>query len=210
MSQAEPFEIDLRTPPRDEVPVAQEGNGMTTAHGTPIGATVWLTGLPSSGKSTIAEGVAERLRTEGQPVEMFDGDEIRRTLTADLGFSREDREENVRRIGFVAMMLARNGIVSLVPVIAPYAASRDKVRGLHEELGIPFLEVHVATPVDVCSVRDVKGLYAKQRDGRMSGLTGVDDPYEPPTNPELRIPTERQSVRESVQAVYELLVGRSL
>ena len=180
---------------------------MTTANGTPIGATVWLTGLPSSGKSTIATRLAQRLRAEGRPVEVFDGDEIRRTLTADLGFSRADRAENVRRIGFVAMMLARNGVIALVPVIAPYADSREKVRALHEEHGVPYLEVHVATPVEVCSRRDVKGLYARQRTGKLSGLTGVDDPYEPPDHPALRLPTQRQSVEESVDSVYRMLLS---
>jgi adenylylsulfate kinase len=180
---------------------------MTTAPGSPIGATVWLTGLPSSGKSTIAVGLAERLRAEGRAVEVFDGDELRRTLTADLGFSRADREENVRRIGFLAMVLARNGVIALVPVIAPYAASRDKVRALHAEQAVPYLEVHVATPVEVCSERDVKGLYAKQRTGSLSGLTGVDDPYEAPEHPALRIPTQRQSVPESVESVYRVLTA---
>jgi adenylylsulfate kinase len=169
--------------------------------------TVWLTGLPSAGKSTIAFGVADRLRAEGRRVDVLDGDELRRTLTADLGFGRADRDENVRRIGFVAILLARNGVTVLVPVIAPYAASRDKVRAAHEEAGIPFLEVHVATPVEVCAKRDVKGLYAIQRAGRLRGLTGVDDPYEPPIRPDLAVPTHRQSVAESVTAVYRAIKG---
>jgi adenylylsulfate kinase len=170
------------------------------------GQTVWLTGLPSSGKSTIATELAERLRAEHIPVDVLDGDELRRNLTADLGFSRADREENVRRIGFVASILARNGITVLVPVIAPYAASRDKVRALHEEQGARFFEVHVATPVEVCAIRDVKGLYARQRAGQLSGLTGVDDPYEQPAAPELRIPTQTQSIEESVESLYRLVI----
>lgn len=170
--------------------------------------TVWLTGLPSSGKSTIAFGLAARLRAEGRRVEVFDGDELRRTLTADLGFSRADRDENVRRIGMVAMMLARNDVLSLVPVIAPYADQRDKVRALHEEAGLAYLEVYVATPVRVCAGRDVKGLYAKQRAGVLTGLTGVDDPYEPPVNPDLSIPTQHESVTESVDSVHRLVVAR--
>lgn len=169
------------------------------------GRTVWLTGLPSVGKSTVAAGLAERLRADGIKVEILDGDEIRRNLTADLGFSRADREENVRRIGYVASLLARNGVTVLAPVIAPYAVSRDKVRALHAEQGIEFVEVHVATPFEVCAKRDVKGLYAKQRAGKLRGLTGVDDPYEPPANPELRLPTHVQSVAESVEAMYRLL-----
>jgi adenylylsulfate kinase len=180
---------------------------MNTDHGT----TVWLTGLPSSGKSTIATGVAARLRTGGRRVEILDGDEIRRNLTADLGFSRADREQNVARIGFVAMVLARNGVTVLVPVIAPYADSRDKVRALHAEAGIGFTEVYVAAPVEVCADRDVKGLYAKQRSGKLTGLTGIDDPYEQPVNPELRLETHTQPVSESIAAVYRhLALGMAL
>ncbi|MBB5958558.1 adenylylsulfate kinase [Saccharothrix tamanrassetensis] len=172
-----------------------------------VGRTVWLTGLPSAGKSTIAAAVAERLRADGRPVEVLDGDEMRRSLTADLGFSRADREENVRRIGCVAGLLARNGITVLVPVIAPYAADRDQVRAAHRAQDVPFSEVYVATPVDVCADRDVKGLYARQRAGELTSLTGVDDPYEPPVDPELRVPAHTQPVSESVEAVYRLIVS---
>ena len=174
------------------------------------GMTVWLTGLPSAGKSTIALGVADRLRASGRRVQVLDGDEIRRNLTRDLGFSRADREENVRRIGFVAKMLSANGVVTLVPVIAPYASSRDQVRVQHKEDGVDYAEVYVATPVDVCSERDVKGLYAKQRAGQLRGLTGVDDPYEPPPAPELLVPTHTQSVGESVAAVCAFLRARAV
>lgn len=172
------------------------------------GATVWFTGLPSAGKSTIARGVAERLRAAGHRVEVLDGDEIRRNLTSDLGFSRRDREENVRRIGFVAGLLARHGVITLVPVIAPYAAARDGVRAQHAAGGLDFIEVYVATPVDVCSRRDVKGLYARQRAGELRGLTGVDDPYEAPDHPELLVPAHLQAVDESVDAVHAFLRGR--
>ncbi|MCF6526662.1 adenylyl-sulfate kinase, partial [Streptomyces sp. JJ36] len=144
---------------------------------TDTGATVWLTGLPSAGKTTIARALAERLAGEGHRVEVLDGDEIRTFLSAGLGFSREDRETNVQRIGFVARLLASHGVKALVPVIAPYADSREAVRKRHQAAGTPFLEVHVATPVEVCSERDVKGLYARQAAGELSGLTGVDDPY---------------------------------
>jgi adenylylsulfate kinase len=173
---------------------------------TTAGSTVWLTGLPSSGKSTIAGGVAERLRADGHRVEILDGDEIRRNLTADLGFSRADREQNVGRIGFVAMLLARNGVTVLVPVIAPYAASRDRVRALHDDAGLGFTEVHVAAPVEVCADRDVKGLYAKQRAGKLTGLTGVDDPYEEPADPELRLSTHLQPISASITAVYDFVL----
>jgi adenylylsulfate kinase len=174
------------------------------------GATVWLTGLPSAGKTTIANALADRLRTEGHRVQVLDGDEIRTYLTADLGFSKEDRQENVRRIGYVAELLARNGVKALVPVIAPYASSRDAVRTRHVASGACYLEVHVATPVEVCADRDVKGLYARQRAGEVSGLTGVDDPYEPPARPDLRLHTHEQSVEESADAVYSVLVSRRL
>jgi adenylylsulfate kinase len=173
------------------------------------GSTVWLTGLPSAGKSTIARALAVRLRAEGRQVELLDGDELRSHLTADLGFSRADRDANVRRVGYVARLLARNGVTVLVPVIAPYAAARAQVRADHEADGSVFVEVHVATPLDVCAVRDVKGLYAKQRAGEMSGLTGVDDPYEIPEAPELRLDTE-ESVAESASRVHAVLVQRGL
>ncbi|MGC2997784.1 adenylyl-sulfate kinase [Streptomyces sp. G35A] len=174
------------------------------------GATVWLTGLPSAGKTTIAHELAGRLSERGHRVEVLDGDEIREFLSAGLGFSREDRHTNVQRIGFVAELLARNGVTALVPVIAPYAGSRDAVRKRHEANGTPYVEVHVATPVEVCSVRDVKGLYAKQAAGELTGLTGVDDPYEEPVSPDLRIESQHQTVQESAAAVHALLSERGL
>lgn len=174
------------------------------------GATVWLTGLPSAGKTTIAYALAERLRSEGHRVEVLDGDEIREFLSAGLGFSREDRHTNVQRIGFVAELLASNGVKALVPVIAPFADSREAVRKRHAAEGTAYLEVHVATPVEVCSERDVKGLYAKQAAGEISGLTGVDDPYEAPESPDLRIESHTQSVQESASALHALLTERGL
>ncbi|MFD6556471.1 adenylyl-sulfate kinase [Streptomyces sp. NPDC058398] len=174
------------------------------------GATVWLTGLPSAGKTTIAYELAGRLREEGHRVEVLDGDEIREFLSAGLGFSRADRHTNVQRVGFLAELLARNGVKALVPVIAPYADSREAVRGRHKENGTTYLEVHVATPVEVCSVRDVKGLYAKQAAGELTGLTGVDDPYEEPESPDLRIESHTQTVRESAAALHALLTEKGL
>lgn len=186
-----------------EVPADGAGGG------TP-GVTVWLTGLPSAGKTTIARALATRLRTAGRRVEVLDGDEIRRFLSAGLGFSRADRHLNVTRIGFVAELLASHGVTVLVPVIAPYADSREAVREQHEAEGSRYLEVHVATPVEICSERDVKGLYARQAAGEISGLTGVDDPYEPPTDPDLRIATHEQSVEESAATLESLLRERGL
>ncbi|GHA75726.1 adenylyl-sulfate kinase [Streptomyces termitum] len=174
------------------------------------GATVWLTGLPSAGKTTIAEELAGRLRREHRRVEVLDGDRIRTFLSAGLGFSRDDRDTNVRRIGMVAEVLARNGVLVLVPVIAPFADSREAVRARHSATATPYLEVHVATPVEVCSVRDVKGLYARQAAGEISGLTGVDDPYEAPQAPDLRIESHTQTVRESASALHALLTERGL
>ncbi|MER5445043.1 adenylyl-sulfate kinase [Streptomyces sp. NPDC002766] len=184
---------------------------MTTKPGTRAqGATVWLTGLPSAGKTTIARHLGERLEAEGHRVEILDGDEIRRFLSAGLGFSRADRTTNVQRIGLVSEVLARNGVLSVVPVIAPYADSREAVRKRHEASATPYIEVHVATPVDVCSERDVKGLYARQAAGRLTGLTGVDDPYEPPADPDLVLATQAQTPEESAAAVYAVLVERGL
>ncbi|MET7638041.1 adenylyl-sulfate kinase [Streptomyces sp. NPDC005438] len=174
------------------------------------GATIWLTGLPSSGKTTIAEAVARRLREEHRRVEVLDGDRVRRALSPDLGFSREDRNTNIQRVGLIAEVLARNGVTVLVPVIAPYAEARTGVRERHARSSTPYLEVHVATPVEVCSARDVKGLYARQAAGEISGLTGVDDPYEEPLAPDLRIESQHQSVAESTEALYALLTERNL
>ncbi|WP_030893805.1 adenylyl-sulfate kinase [Streptomyces sp. NRRL F-5053] len=174
------------------------------------GATVWLTGLPSAGKTTIAHALAERLRNQGRAVEVLDGDEIRTFLSAGLGFSRADRDTNVQRIGFVSELLASHGVTVLVPVIAPYADSREAVRKRHQAEGTGYLEVHVATSVDVCARRDVKGLYAKQAAGELSGLTGVDDPYEPPGAPDLRIETDGRSVDDSAGELYALLSERGL
>jgi adenylylsulfate kinase len=183
---------------------------MNNAPRTASGATVWLTGLPSAGKSTIADALADRLRDGGHRVEVLDGDEMRTFLTRGLGFSRADRIENVRRIGWIAALLARNGVKALVPVIAPFASARDKVREMHAASGAPYLEVHVATPLAECRRRDVKGLYAKQARGELSGLTGVDDPYEPPNSPELRIDTDRLSIESAVTMVHSALSARGL
>jgi adenylylsulfate kinase len=166
------------------------------------GRTVWLTGLPCAGKTTIAYAVAERL--DG-PVEVLDGDEVRAYLSADLGFSKADRDAQVLRVGWVASRLARHGVTVLVSLVSPYAAARDKVRALHGEAGVDFYEVHVATPVEVTRERDVKGMYAKALAGEITGFTGVDDPYEPPASPDLRIDAHRETVAESAARVLELI-----
>ena len=168
------------------------------------GLTVWFTGLPSAGKTTIAQSLEKRLLDAGHRVEILDGDVVRRHLTKGLGFSKEDRDENIRRIGFVANLLSRNGVVVLCSVISPYRAIREEVRDLH---GDRFFEVYVSTPVEVCSGRDVKGLYARQRAGEMTGLTGVDDPYEPPLAPDVVVPTVEETVEQSVDRVWLALHG---
>ncbi|MFF5973385.1 adenylyl-sulfate kinase [Streptomyces sp. NPDC012769] len=186
---------------------------MTEPNGEPAGwqgGTVWLTGLPSAGKTTLARSLAGRLRAEGHRVQVLDGDEVRAALSAELGFSKEDRDTNVRRIGYVAGLLAAHGVTVLVPVIAPYAVSRAAVRDLHAAHGVPYLEVHVAAPLETCADRDVKGLYARQAAGELQGLTGVDDPYEAPVDPDLRIRTEDQTVEESIRHLRALLAARGL
>lgn len=174
------------------------------------GATVWFTGLPSAGKTTLANAVAASLRARGRRVEVLDGDAVRDTLSAGLGFSRADRDTNVERIGFVAELLARNGVLVLAAVISPYARARARVRERHLASGTAFVEVHVATPLDECAARDVKGLYARSRAGQVSGLTGVDDPYEAPNNPDLRIDTTGRTTGECVEAVLATLATRGL
>lgn len=169
------------------------------------GATIWLTGLSGSGKSTIAASVEEALIAEGRAAYRLDGDNIRHGLNADLGFSAEDRAENVRRIGEVARLFADAGVVVLVPVISPYRSDRDTVRQRHVEAGLPFIEVFVDTPLEVCEARDPKGLYAKARAGEITGFTGVDDPYEPPLDPELSIDTTVTSPDEATSLILRLL-----
>ena len=171
------------------------------------GATVWLTGLPSAGKTTLATALAGRLE---RPVEVLDGDEVRAFLSRGLGFSREDRDTNVLRIGWVAATLAKHGVVVLASVISPFADTRARVRELHEARGADFVEVHVATPVEVCSERDVKGLYARQAAGELSGLTGVDAPYEAPEAPDAVVRTQDQTLAESVEQLLTVLRERGL
>ena len=175
-----------------------------------LGATVWLTGLPSAGKTTLATALAERLRAAGRAVELLDGDAVRPVLSSELGYSRADRDANVARIGWVAHLLARHGVLVLASVVSPYAEARNAVRAEHEARSVPFFEVHVATPVEVCAERDVKGLYARQRSGAMAGLTGVDGDYEPPSRPELRLDTSGRSVGDVVDELITLLRKENL
>ncbi|MCQ4575319.1 MAG: adenylyl-sulfate kinase [Candidatus Brocadiales bacterium] len=169
------------------------------------GATVWFTGLPSSGKSTVAHNVEKLLREKGHKVEVFDGDVIRKNLCSDLGFSREDRDTNIKRIAFVCKLMTRNDVVAIAAAISPYRETRDYARS---EVGKDFIEVYVRAPLSVCKDRDVKGLYKKALAGEIKGFTGIDDPYEEPLDPELILHTDKESVDESVQRVMGELEKR--
>ena len=165
------------------------------------GVAVWFTGFSGAGKSTIADALTKKLQTEGYNLEVLDGDEIRENLTKDLGFSKQDRDTNIRRIGFVAKLLARNGVIVLVPVISPYRAIREEMRANIRD----FVEVFVNAPLSVCEERDVKGLYKKVRAGQIKQFTGIDDPYEPPTNPEIECRTDLEELAESVDKIFNKL-----
>src|SRR3954467_12963159 len=169
------------------------------------GVTVWITGIPGAGKSTIARLTAAELRARGRRVEVLDGDEIRRELSRELGFSREDRDTNVARIGYVADLLSRNGVTVLAAVVSPYRAARDAVRARHGER---FVEVHADAPVQVCAERDPKGLYSRARRGEIQGLTGLNDPYEAPLAPELVLRTAEEAPEESVARLVGLIEAR--
>ncbi|WP_420717409.1 adenylyl-sulfate kinase [Leptolyngbya sp. NK1-12] len=165
------------------------------------GVTVWFTGLSGAGKTTITQAVATELRNQGCRVEVLDGDIVRENLTKGLGFSKADRDENIRRIGFVSQLLTRNGVIVLVSAISPYRAVREEVRG---KIG-QFVEVYVNAPLAVCEQRDVKGLYKKARAGEIQQFTGISDPYEPPLNPEVECRTDLETLDESVNKVFAAL-----
>lgn len=176
---------------KDPVPDVREEEGFT----------VWLTGLPCSGKSTIAAKLVEHLRASGRKVEVLDGDLVREHLSKGLGFSRADRDANVLRIGFVAQLLARNGVAVVVAAVSPYASTRELVRQQ-----IPgFVEVFVECPLEECERRDVKGMYKRARAGAIGAFTGVDDPYEPPLHPDVTVRTREEEVDESLQKVLDKL-----
>jgi len=167
------------------------------------GFCLWMTGLPSAGKTTLAHAVAAELERRGRRVEVLDGDEIRRGLSADLGFDRAGREGHAARVAFVAKLLARNGVVPIVALISPSASSRARARA---EIG-RFVELYVATPLAVCEERDVKGLYRRARQGLVKEMTGVDDPYEPPDHPEIQVDTVGRSPEDCARFVVHELVG---
>ncbi len=165
------------------------------------GFTLWFTGLSGSGKSTISERVALRLQRKGLQVEVLDGDIVRTHLSKGLGFTREDRDENIKRVGFVCQLLTRHGVISIASVISPYREARDHNRKLIGN----FVEVYTRCPIEVCAKRDIKGLYQKAAAGEIKGFTGVDDPYEPPLNAEVVCHTDTESVEESVELVIKKL-----
>jgi len=171
------------------------------------GATIWLTGLSGSGKSTVATSVERLLIEAGRPAYLLDGDNLRHGLNGDLGFSAEDRTENVRRAAEVARLFADAGVISLVPLISPYRADRDRAREAHELAELPFYEVFINTPIEICEQRDPKGLYKLARAGEITGFTGIDDPYEAPNSPELELTPDDGEPQAQAAKVLELLKG---
>ncbi len=168
------------------------------------GLTVWLTGLSGAGKSTIGAAVRDTLHSQGYRVELLDGDEVREFLSKGLTFSKEDRDENIRRIGYVAELLTRHGVIAIVSAISPYREARDSVRRR-----IPhFIEVYVNAPLAICEARDVKGLYRKARAGHIAHFTGIDDPYEPPLTPELECRTDLEQINESTEKILTAILQR--
>jgi len=167
-----------------------------------VGFTVWFTGLPSSGKTTLANLLQKELDELGFPVEVLDGDEVRQRLTKGLGFTKEDRDENIRRIAYVAKLLTRVGAVAITAAISPYREARERAK---VEIG-RVIEVFVHCPLPVCIQRDVKGLYAKAMRGEIKNLTGISDPYEAPTDPDVVVNTDRESMEESLDKILQVLL----
>lgn len=166
-----------------------------------VGMNLWITGLSGAGKTTIALGVMHEIKVRNYRVKILDGDVIRSHLSKGLGFSKEDRNTNVRRLGFVAGLLSRNGVVAIVAAISPYREVRDEIRATTTN----FVEVYVKAPLAVCEARDVKGLYAQARTGKIQNFTGIDDPYEAPLNPEIVCYTDSEKIEESVRKVIAKL-----
>ncbi len=179
---------------------------MSAEHSSAPGFTLWFTGLSGAGKSTISEIIHQRLQGAGRKAELLDGDVVRTHLSKGLGFSREDRDINVRRIGWVCEVLSRNGVVAIAAAISPYRGVREEIRER-----IPnFVEVFVDCPLDVVAARDVKGLYKKAFAGEIPEFTGVSDPYEPPLNPEVRVDSSTQTPQQSADRIWETLENRGL
>jgi adenylyl-sulfate kinase len=173
------------------------------------GFVLWFTGLSGAGKSTLSQKVAERLRASGRRIEVLDGDEVRTHLSRGLGFTKEDRDINIRRIGYVARLLARNGVLVIVAAISPYAEIRDEQRRLVEADGAGFCEIFMECPLEVLIERDTKGLYARALTGELPRFTGVSDPYEPPRNPDVLVRSNQDSVEHSVDRILAWLDAHS-
>lgn len=174
------------------------------------GFVVWFTGLSGAGKSTLTEALAPALRERGCRVEVLDGDIVRTNLSKGLGFGKEDRDTNILRIGYVANLLARNGVAVITAAISPYRSTRDASRALVEGDGSAFVEAYVAATLEQCEARDVKGLYAEARAGTRPGFTGIDDPYEPPLRPEVVLPTGSEPMTASVERILNYLEATGL
>ncbi len=174
------------------------------------GATIWFTGLSGSGKSTVAVALEKALHAQGRLVYRLDGDNVRLGINKNLGFSAEDRTENIRRIGEIAKLFVDAGVIVLSSFVSPYRADRDLVRKLHADGGIDFVEVYVDVPLEEAEKRDPKGLYKKARAGEIKNFTGISDPYEAPTSPELVLPSHQMSLQEEVDALLQLLASRGL
>lgn len=173
------------------------------------GFTLWFTGLSGAGKSTLAEYLTPILRERGCKVEVMDGDEVRENLSKGLGFSKEDRDTNIRRIGYVANLLSRNGCCAITAAISPYAAVRDEIRAMTETTA-KFVEVFVFAPLETVEERDTKGLYKKARAGEIKNFTGISDPYEAPENPEVLVDTSQESIEESAEKILAYLDAEAL
>ena len=169
------------------------------------GFTLWFTGMSGAGKSTLSAPIVERLRALGKKVELLDGDVVRTNLSKGLGYTKEDRDINVRRIGFVANLLSRNGVVAVTAAISPYRAIRDEIRALVTSDGGGFVEVHVHCPLEVLAERDVKGLYKEALAGKIENFTGVSDPYEPPLKPEVVVDSSKETVDQSIDKIIATL-----
>ncbi|HEY4812304.1 MAG TPA: adenylyl-sulfate kinase, partial [Solirubrobacteraceae bacterium] len=187
--------------------MTRERRWQSLGHG---GATLWFTGLPGAGKSTVAAAVEERLLELGQPALLLDGDNLRHGLNGDLGFDEHARRENVRRTAHVARLLAEAGTIALVSLVSPYAADRETAASLHDADELAFMEIFVDAPLALCEQRDPKGLYARARAGELAGLTGVGAPYEAPANPDLVLGSREETVEEEVERVMELLTSKGL
>ena len=170
-----------------------------------IGFTLWFTGLPCSGKTTISDAIGKKLKDAGLKVERLDGDIVRKSLSRDLGFSKEDRDKNIERVTFVSKLLTRNGVITIVSFVSPYRQKRDEAR---QEIG-DFIEIYLRCPVGICESRDLKGMYKKATLGEIKDFTGISDPYEEPLNPELTLNTDEESVSECVKRILKYLYENS-